>query len=302
MNDDVQRLFERQACVARRDQLRRTGLTTAQLRAQLAARRWRALGEVIVVGHNGPLDRRQQCWAVVLTAGGRGWLAGLTALESAGLRGWATDDIHLQVPRGTTFCALPEVPLIRHETRRTPHAARQVNGYPPHPTVERAAVDAAAWARDARTAAGVLAAVVQQRLTTAPRLLRELDQAGPIRRRRLLRLLLADIAGGAEALSEIDFARLCRRYQLGRVVHQLIRPDAKGRRRYLDGEIEGPSGRRVRFEVDGAVHLLASSYWDDMKRQNELFIARTPLLRFSTYAFRFEEAVVADQVRRALSR
>jgi hypothetical protein len=144
--------------------------------------------------------------------------------------------------------------------------------------------------------------VVQQRLTTAPRLLRELDQAGPIHRRRLLRLLLADIAGGAEALSEIDFARLCRRYQLGRVVHQLIRPDAKGRRRYLDGEIEGPSGRRVRFEVDGAVHLLASSYWDDMKRQNELFIARTPLLRFSTYAFRFEEAVVADQVRRALSR
>jgi hypothetical protein len=52
--------------------------------------------------------------------------------------------------------------------------------------------------------------------------------------------------------------------------------------------------------VDGAVHLLETTYWDDMSRANELLIAGQPLLRFPTVALRLDEARAAGQIRRAL--
>ncbi len=116
-----------------------------------------------------------------------------------------------------------------------------------------------------------------------------------------MRLAIADIEGGAEALSEIDFARMCRRYKLGTLMQQEVRRDRFGNRRYIDGKIKGPTGKIVRFEVDGGIHLIPETYWDDMHRQNELVIGETPVLRFSPYAVRYEEEVVADQFRRALA-
>jgi very-short-patch-repair endonuclease len=72
-----------------------------------------------------------------------------------------------------------------------------------------------------------------------------------------------------------------------------------GRRRYLDAVVESETGVRVACEVDGAIHLLPLTYWDDMSRANELLIAGQSLLRFPTLALRLDEALVADQIRRA---
>lgn len=117
-----------------------------------------------------------------------------------------------------------------------------------------------------------------------------------------MRLTLADIAGGAEALSEIDFGRLCRRHGLKIAARQQVRHDAQGRRRYLDGVATGPNGASVAFEVDGAIHLAVRDYWNDMARDNELMIAGQPLLRFPSLIVRTEPELVADQLHRALSR
>jgi hypothetical protein len=174
-------------------------------------------------------------------------------------------------------------------------------GSPARTTVERAAIDAACWSARSRHCAGLLAAVVQQRLSTPQRLLSELHAAGRIPRRRLMQLTLQDIAGGAAALSEIDFGRLCRRYGLTVASRQQLRLDAQGRRRYLDGVVTAPGGASVAFEVDGALHLAVRSYWDDMARGNELMIAGQSLLRFPSLIVRTEPALVADQLRRALS-
>jgi very-short-patch-repair endonuclease len=80
-----------------------------------------------------------------------------------------------------------------------------------------------------------------------------------------------------------------------------VRLDDFGRRRYLDALIESPTGARVACEVDGALHLLASTYWQDMARANEMVIAKQPLLRFPTLAMRVDEPLVVDQIRRALA-
>jgi very-short-patch-repair endonuclease len=193
------------------------------------------------------------------------------------------------------------IPREVHQTRREDARRMRVIGDPPRTAVERSAIDAASWSTSTRTCAGLLAAVVQQRLSTPQRLLETLNSAGRIPQRRLMRLTLTDISGGAEALSEIDFGQLCRRYGLRIALRQEVRRDAQGRRRYIDGVITDPSGARVAFEVDGALHLAVRNYWDDMARGNELVIAGQPVLRFPSMIVRTEPALVADQLRRALS-
>lgn len=298
MDKELAELAEHQCDVVRRDQLRQAGMTPDQLRARLGSGRWQALGAVVIVMHNGPLNRRQQWWAGVLAAGKGAVLGGLTALEAAGLRHWTDSSVHVTVLRGSGIAQLPGVPLAVHETR-IPLPARHYA--PPRADVPRAAIDAASWCRGARACCGLLAAVVQQRLTTASRLSAALKEAGPVRHRRAMRLAIADIGGGAQALSEIDFAALCRKHGLGRVVGQRVRYDGKGHKRYLDGDIEGPDGKLLPYEIDGGLHMEAERFWNDLERQNELLILGSFPLRFAAFAVRFQPDKVADQVRRAFA-
>ena len=117
-----------------------------------------------------------------------------------------------------------------------------------------------------------------------------------------MKLTLDDIAGGAEALSEIDFGKLCRKHGLLVTGQQQVRLDGQGKQRYIDGYVVGPNGARAAYEVDGAPHLAVLSYWQDMERSNELLIAGQPLLRFPSLVVRTEGQKVVDQLRRALNR
>jgi hypothetical protein len=122
-----------------------------------------------------------------------------------------------------------------------------------------------------------------------------------VRHHAALKLAVADIAQGAEALSEIDFVGLCRRSGLPVPTLQAVRIDGSGRRRYVDAEWTSRSGRRVVAEVDGALHLAPRRWWNDQLRQNELMLTGDLVLRFPTVVLRHEEAVVANQLRRALA-
>jgi hypothetical protein len=299
--DRLQELLDRQTQVARRDQLRAAGLTWASVEAQLASRRWQGLGPLVVVTHNGPLTPMQQRWAAVLHCGSRSALAARTAAEASGLSGWEQPSVEVLLPRGTNHpSTLPGIHLVVHESRRFSEGDVHPTSLPRRTRIERSLIDAAAWSRNDRAACGILCAGVQQRLTTATRLLTQLQSAGRIKRGRLLTATLQDIEGGAHALSEIDFGALCRRHNLPISARQSVRVDRRGRRRYLDAELTGPDGRTVRVEIDGALHLLVRTYWDDMLRHNEFTIAGEPILRYPSVAIRIDEHTVVGQITRAL--
>ena len=147
----------------------------------------------------------------------------------------------------------------------------------------------------------MLAAAVQQGLTTAHLLRDALEGASRTRHRRVLLAAVDDIEQGSRALSEIDLVRLCRRHGLPEPVRQAVRVEPSGRRRYLDAEWVLADGRRFAAEVDGALHLVPTRWWDDSLRQNEIVIAGTPVLRFPSVVVRCEELLVADQLRRTLA-
>lgn len=118
--------------------------------------------------------------------------------------------------------------------------------------------------------------------------------------RRLLSAVLNDIEGGAQAMSEVAFLRFCRRNRLPRPVLQAVRLDRHGKRRYLDATFKRRDGRLLRVEIDGALHLVVRTYWDDMSRGNELVIGDERLLRFPSYVVHASDPVAVDQLRRAL--
>ena len=281
-------IAERQDGVVTRAQLRDLGYDREAVRSQLAARRWQAFGPRVVVLHNGPLTPRQRRWRAVLSQHYAA-LAGLTAAAEHGFSGFSDEVVHIVVPYGARVSPICGVRL--HMSRRLSEADIAPGRSLPTVRVERALVDAAAWTRSPRMACGLLAAGVQQRLTTASRLGTELQAACRIRHHRLLSLVLGDIEGGAHSFAEIDLGRLARCAGLWPPRRQVFRLDRAGRRRWLDADFGGFS-----VEVDGAVHLRPLRYWDDMERQNDLVIATAkPILRFSTVALRLlHDAVVAQ--------
>ncbi|MGH9248467.1 MAG: hypothetical protein ACRD0W_02965 [Acidimicrobiales bacterium] len=286
--------------MARIDQLEAIGMPKGDVAHQMAWGWWQHAGPTVVVAHNGPLTPTQQQWASVLGAGRRAALCGRSAAAHHGLSGWDDGLIHVLVERGTTPPWLP-LPVAVHESRRyfpsiDPHPVR----VPPMTRVERSVIDAATWTSHPRSACGLAIAAVQQRLTIPERLRGELRSVGAVRHRRLLRAVLADVDGGAQALSEVDFGRLCRRHGLPAPIRQSVRLDQQGRRRYIDVELRTRRGRQMFVEIDGAVHLIVGTYWSDMARANEIVIAGQSLLRFSTVALYLDEAVVVDQLRRSL--
>lgn len=158
-------------------------------------------------------------------------------------------------------------------------------------------MDAAQWAGSDEEARAIVVAGCQQRLTRSEEILAVIERMPRARRRALVLETIGYVRLGAEAVSEIDFVKLCRAYGLPQPDLQRTRTDATGRVRYLDAFWEE---YRIHAEVDGGYHLTAESYWADMERQNGLWIDGELVLRFAAWGVRHQPERVANQLRRAL--
>jgi hypothetical protein len=281
--------------VASRAELSRVGVSCDLVAAQLAADRWRRIGTAVVL-HNGRLSAEQRERVVLINCGPRAVLTSFTAAARWGLRSWERPEIHVLAPVGTRRPRLRG--LVLHRTRDW--ARTRVAAAPRLHMLAPALLIAAGSFGTPRPGCGILAAAVQQRLLDGADLRAALREAPRLRHRAALLLAVGDIEQGAQALSEIDFVRLCARYRLPKPTRQAVRVERGGRRRYLDAEWKLPDGRRVAAEVDGALHIGPRSWVDDQLRQNEIVIGGTVVLRFPSVVVRDRPDLVADQLRRAL--
>jgi hypothetical protein len=275
------------------------GWSEDAVRAQLRARRWQRVGRAVVL-HNGGVSAAERRRAALVNCGSPAVLTAFTAAEEYGLRSWERPRIHVLVPGGTHVTRPRELDMRVHYVGAWSAAA--ILGVRDLHRIAPALVLAASTFSRPRPACGLLAAGVQQRLVTPSRLLEAVVASPRVRHRRAMVLAVQDVSQGAQALSEIDLVRLCRRHGLPQPVHQGVRVDRAGRRRYVDAEWISRSGRRVVAEVDGALHLAPRRWWDDQLRQNEFVITGDLLLRFPTVVLRHEELIVVDQLRRILDR
>jgi hypothetical protein len=191
-----------------------------------------------------------------------------------------------------------DINVVFHESRRFT-TADVLPRSPPITSVERAAVDAAVWSADPKTAIRVVTAPIQQRLTTAARLREELAGAGQVKFRGILLPFIADLEGGPEALSEVAFLRWCRRHGFPKPKTQ-VRLDHGGRRRYLDAAFRCPNGEVLWVEIDGGIHLTLATRWSDTAKDNDAVIADQKTLRFPSIAIYSNDPRAVVQLRAAL--
>jgi hypothetical protein len=262
-------------------------------------RQWQVPVPGVVVAHNGPLSLVQRQWVAVHGAGVGAVLAGLAAAVAGGLRRRPDGPIDVLIP-GNRRADRRRVRIdgIRvHRTDVLPDKDLLLVRRPPRTSMARSLVDAAQWARSDDEARAIVAAGCQQRLVRPDAVLDTVERMPRARRRALVVDTVRMAAGGAASVPEIDFYRLCQRYRLPPPDQQVVRPDRDGRPRYLDAYW---ARYRLHVEIDGRWHTEAESWWADMRRQNELWIAGDRILRFPSWLVRSRPAVVAAQLRSAL--
>ena len=289
----LDRLAVSQGGVVSRVQAYDVGITRAQIRAHVRARRWRRIGSQTVALATGPLTEDARFWAAVFEAGPRAQLDGESALIASGLTGYRSDSIRVSVPRGAKVRRGRGLDI--RQTRRWA-ADDIVSTGVPRTRVPVAAVRSALWARTDRQAALLLTMSVQQGLTTAHELGVEALRIKRDRRRRLVHAVILDLAGGVRSLGELDFARECRRRGLPEPSRQVVRRGRDGRY-YLDVAWEE---WRTAVEIDGIHHSWAVHVVSDALRQNAIVLQDMRVLRLPLLGLRVAPDAFFAQIEEAL--
>ena len=286
-----------QADLIARRQLRLLGWDDDHVRSQIRAGRWSARTSTVISTTTGILTREQTMWLGVLHAGPGALVGDLTAAEVHGLRNWHRDEITVLVPwKATHFDDVPGV-LFRR-TRRPLGTFVDTDAAVPATRLEPAILHFAAYQRSTRTAEGVLAAAVQQQLTTPDALCLWIKRMRPLRWAKRFEQALRQIAGGAQSVGELDIRRVCRRYGLRPPDSQVRRRDASGRLRFTDCEWRLPDGRILVLEVDGGFHMEVEHWEDDLSRQRQLSATDRLIIRCTARELRDEPvSVVRDLIR-----
>ena len=291
--DQLDRRAATQGGVLSRRQLYAYGVSRSQVRAHLAARRWRRVGSQSLCLHTGPVSEHGLQWAAVFEAGPRAHLDGASSLIAAGLTNFTTERIRVSVPRGVRARRARGLD-IRQTRRFDPDdvAADRL----PRTKNAVAATRAAMWARSDREAALILTMAVQQRLASADQLGSAMLKVRRDRRRALIHAVIHDLLGGVQSLGELDVARECRRRGLPEPSRQVLRRGRQGRY-YLDVLFEEWN---VVIEIDGIHHAWAENVVADAARHNEIALQRALVLRIPLLGLRVEPDTFFDQIERAL--
>lgn len=245
--------------------------------------------------HNHELLRAGQRWQAVFETSGGAALAGVSALQHAGLTGFDDDAIHVVVARPARYHRPPRVRV--HVSRRLQPGDVLTNGLPRlRPAV--AAVLGALWARSLRQAALILVMTVNQRLAAPSDLVLVWTRVRRHRWRVPLTAVLADLVGGVRSMGELDFAALCRRYGLPEPERQVVRRGPRGRI-YLDVRWARWS---LVVEIDGIGHLAPEAAIPDALRQNAVTLQDDRVLRIPVLGLRVAEAEFMAQVAEGLRR
>lgn len=294
MHPDIPILSAGQAGMLARRQLTTLGLDWNAVDRQVRAGRWAVRSPRVVSTTTGELTVEQQRWLGVLHAGPRSLLGALTAAERLGLKNWQRTEVTVLVDDELAFEPVEGIRFFR--SRRPFELLRDPRPGVPCARLEMALLLWAGYDASMRAAHGVLAASVQQRLTTAARLTESLAQLRPLRRSPAFRALLRDVEGGVQSGAERDIARLCRRFGLPLPVRQVARVDSDGRRRWTDCEWVLPGGLILVLEIDGAFHMEVSQWTADLRRDRRLITPERLVVRASAFEVRHE----ADELARDL--
>lgn len=287
-------LAAEQGGVISRPQLLRLRVSRGQVRANIAARRWRKVRSQAVAIHTGDLTTLGEQWAAVLEAGPRAALDGASSLIASGLRNFDQESLRISVPKGSRRRRGKGLNI--HQTRRYRASDLMASGVPrTKPAV--AAVHGALWAKSNKQAVLILTMAVQQGLTTADRLGVAALRVRRDKRRLLIHATILDLLDGVRSISEHEFAQACRERGIPTPSRQVLRRTKDGRY-FLDVYWEEWG---VVVEIDGIQHGWVQNAVADALRQNDVTLTDALVLRLPLLGLRVAADDFFVQITSALS-
>lgn len=279
-----------------RAQLAAVGVDRWAIAHRVRTGRWLRLTPTVIGTTTGELSRAQLKWLGVLHAGSESLIGDLTAAEHLGLRNWSREEITVLITKDATPGeGYPGIRFVA--TRHRLALLRQSRSELPCAALAPAVLMFAGRQRSHRTAEGVLAAAVQQRLTDPAELLHWTDRLRPLRGAPRLRQALNEIAGGAQSVAELDVRRMCREFRIARPSRQTKRRDSSGRVRFTDCEWVLAGGGVLVLEVDGGFHMEVEHWEDDLARQRRLSGSGRLIVRCTARELRDEPESVARDLK-----
>ena len=276
--------------IARR-QLNRLGIDADRVRDQVAAGRWAERTPRVISTVTGELTFEQRCWLAVLHAGPRAMLGNLTAAERHDLKNWDRPEICVMVDDELSFDPVPGVDFFR--SRRPFDALVSPRPGIPRCQLEPAVLLWAAYEAPNRAAHGVIAATVQQRLTTPGRLIEWVDRLQPLRRAKPFKRTLSFVSAGAHSGAELEVGQMCRRFGMPQPTRQKRRKDRWERPRWTDAEWDLADGHTIVLEVEGGFHTDVLEAAADARRSRRLTTRTRTVVRCTAYELIHEMTEVA---------
>lgn len=286
-----------QGGVVARPQLLALGIRSGAVRSLVRGGSWQQVHRGVYASFTGPLPPLARVVAAVLACGDGAVAAGWTALWLAGLRephgGRRPIQVAVSHPRRVRP---PDGVRVR---RRRAGAVTAAAACPPRLCVEEAVCDVVAVSTDPAEVIAVVTQVVQQRLTTPPRLRAELRRRRRQRHRRLLVDLLTDLEEGIRSPLERRFRHdVVRAHGLPMPTFNARETEAGGATRYRDARF----GFGVLAELDGRAAHPDGEAFRDRERDNRAALEGDLTLRFGWHEVVGRPCEVAADVARALTR
>ena len=278
ISSEAQFLASQQHGLLNRLQLKSFGVRDVHIRSAIGAGYMSPLtSKVLAIGV--PTSTRDQQLMLVHLHYPDVLLTGRSALETFGFPGKLNDRIDFI---STRYIRNPPISYWHPHGRETITRHPQSLNLTENPV---AVVDAMRFARTDKEASFIAVWCLQRQIVNLPDLALEVERtlsiAGTDRVRRVLKLLKP----GINAVSELEFDGLCKKYRVPAPTRQSLRRDSEGRARYLDAVWER-SNRTLAVEVDGLGHLDYQVRADDMFRDNSMMLSGITTIRIPAQELR----------------
>jgi hypothetical protein len=288
-------LFPEQAGVASRQQLIAGGLSSGTIRRRVVDGRWRPLQRGVYVTYSGPPTPIALVWAAVLRAGPGAAAGPRTSLWLAGATDEPPSRLDVTVPgRRRARGRLP----FDVEERADLEQLVLPGARPPRLRLEVAVLDVIEGWSSPGPVVDLVIAVIQRRLTSAPRLALHLGRRRVHRWRALVTEVLADVEDGVRSPLERTWVhRVERPHGLPRGVLNRADPGG-GATVYRDVEYLDYG---LVVELDGQRAHPGERAFRDRRRDNRVTVSGRRTLRYGWHEITRDPCGVAGEVAAVLA-
>lgn len=292
-------LVKKQRGIVTRAQLRSSGHTPSDVRANIDAGRWRIVLPGVVATFTGALSRQAKLRAALLYGGENAVLSHRTAAEEWRLVPTTDGPVEITVPYSNSAISQPALVVV-HRSRKLEHTVVKTN--PPRTRLADTIIDCATAQATSREATNTIVDLVGRSRVTMSEMDARVGLRPPFRHRAAIRRGLALARNGLMSALEVEYLENVED------LHGLPRGN-----RQTPFEVDGKTlwedvtydsdGAEVTVRLDGrATHAMAGVAFRDRRRDNAAEVADRARLVYGWQDVRNSPCQVAAEVRMILIR